>query len=360
LTYYAQQLGGNIEFALPLVGEQTPLEVARSQFPMLAARLSPDNRFVAFRSNESGKDQIWVRTFNPSAPKTDKWQVSTDGGTGPVFWRADGKELYYLSLDRGMMAVNIRTDSGFEFGMPRLLFKIPEAFPAGAGIGPLSSMSPDGERFLFAVPRTPPPRPPLPQITILDRQGKSVRTVGQPDRYSGATFSPDGSRVLVRKSPETVGDTELWSFDVATGKGALVTSGQIGTMLWSPDGKQIYYVVNRPGGFQPIMRKAADGSGSDEVIYQYTPGAPVNMDDITPDGKFLTFDSGGVNPNGALDCWGCRHAPGYRVLPRGILHIRRPVLPGWPLNRIPFDRDRPAGVIRTPVRCILREASRRN
>ena len=294
LTYYAQQLGGNIEFALPLAGEQSPLEVARSQFTMFAARLSPDNSFVAFRSNESGKDEIWVRTFNPSAPKTDKWQVSTDGGTGPVFWRADGKELYYLSLDRGMMAVNIRTDSGFEFGMPRLLFKIPEAFPAGAGIGPFSSMSPDGERFLLAVPRTPPPRPPLPQITILDRQGKSVQTVGEPGRYSGATFSPDGSRVLVRKSPETVGDTELWSFDVTTAKGALVASGQIGPMLWSPNGKQIYYVVNRPGGFQPIMRKAADGSGSDEVIYQYTPGAPVNINDITPDGKFLTFDSGGV------------------------------------------------------------------
>jgi Tol biopolymer transport system component len=65
-------------------------------------------------------------------------------------------------------------------------------------------------------------------------------------------------------------------------------------MLWSPDGKQVFYTVNRPGGFQVVMRKAADGSGSEEMVYRYTPGAPVNINDITPDGKFLTFDSGGV------------------------------------------------------------------
>ena len=194
------------------------------------------------------------------------------------------------------MAVNVRTESGFEFGAPRLLFKVPEAFPAGQGIGPLASMSRDGERILLAIPRTPPPTPPLPQITILDRQGKSVQTVGERGRFSDATLSPDGSRVLVRKSPETVGDIEIWSLDIGTGKGTLLASGQIAfsPMLWSPDGKQVFYVVTRPGGFQVIMRKAADGSGSEEMVYRYTPGAPVNINDITPDGKFLTFDSGGV------------------------------------------------------------------
>jgi Tol biopolymer transport system component len=298
LTYYSQQLGGNIEFALPLTSDPKPIEVARSQFPMLAAHLSPDHRFVAFRSNESGKDQIWVRRFDPSGPTADKWQVSTDGGTGPVFWRADGKELYYLSLDRSMMVVNARDGSGFEFDAPRVLFKAPEAFPAGQGLDPLTSTSGSAERFLMAVPRTPPPPPALPQITILDRQGKPVRTVGEPERYSDPTFSPDGSRVVVRKSPETVGgDIEIWTFDVATGKGTLVAkSNQILTsgMLLSPDGKQIFYVVNRPGGFRAIIRRAADGSGSEEELYRYTPGARIHINDITPDGKFLTFDSGGV------------------------------------------------------------------
>jgi len=300
LTFYSQQLGGNIEFALPLTdtGEPKPIEIARSQFPMLAAHLSPDYRFLAFRSNESGKDQIWVRQFDPAGPSTGKWQVSIDGGTGPVFWRNDGRELYYLSLDRNMMVVNIRPGSGFEFDAPRVLFKVSEAFPAGQGIGPLVSMSGNGERFLMAVPRTPPPPPALPQITILDRRGKAVQTVGAPGRYSEATFSPDGSRVVARKSPETVGDTELWTFDVATGKGTLVTKSNLifapSNMLWSPDGKQIFYVLMRPGGIGTILRKAADGSGNEEELFRYTAGAPVIINDITPDGKFLTFDSGGV------------------------------------------------------------------
>jgi Tol biopolymer transport system component len=297
LTYYSQQLGGNIEFALPLTSDPKPVEVARSQFPMLAAHLSPDQRFVAFRSNESGKDQIWVRRFDPSGPSADKWQVSTDGGTGPVFWRADGKELYYLALDRSMMVVSVRNGTGFEFDAPRVLYKVPEAFPAGQGLGPLISMSGNGERFLIAVPRTPPPPPKLPQITILNRQGKPVQTVGEPERYSDPTFSPDGSRIVVRKSPETVGDTEIWTFDVATGKGNLVAKSNLisgANMLWSPDGKQVFYGLNRPGGINVIIRKAADGSGSEEELFRYTLGAPVNLNDITPDGKFLTFDSGGV------------------------------------------------------------------
>src|SRR4029453_15503648 len=184
LTYYSQQLGGNIEFALPLTGEQKPIEIVRSQFPILAAHLSPNNRFVAFRSNESGKDQIWVRRFDPSGPSPEKGQGSSVGGPGPVFWRADGKELYFLSLDRSFMVVNVRTDTGFEFEQPRVLFKVPDAFPAGRGIGPLETTSRAGERLPLAVPRTPPPPPLLPQITVLDRQGKVVKTVGDPGRYS--------------------------------------------------------------------------------------------------------------------------------------------------------------------------------
>ena len=123
-----------------------------------------------------------------------------------------------------MMVVSVRSGTVFAFDAPKVLFKVPEAFPAGQGLGPLMSMSGNGERFLIAVPRTPPPPPALPQITILDRKGKPLQTVGEPGRYSDATFSPDSSRVVVRKSPETVGDIELWTFDVATGKGNLLAA----------------------------------------------------------------------------------------------------------------------------------------
>ena len=64
--------------------------------------------------------------------------------------------------------------------------------------------------------------------------------------------------------------------------------------MWSPDGKQIFYVSARAGGYQGIYRKNADGTGDAEFIYRYEPGAPVNLRDISADGKHLLFNSGGV------------------------------------------------------------------
>ncbi len=299
LTFYSAQLGGNIVFAVPLSGERKPIELARAQFPMIHARLSPDNRFLAYRSNESGKDQVWVRRTELSGPATDKWQVSIDGGTGPVYWRGDGKEVVYLSLDRGMMSVDVRVEADvIMFDPPKQLFTVPDSFPAGAGIGGAVSMTRDGERFALAVPRAAVPvtaAPQPPQIALLDRQGKPIQHIGEPGRWQNPRFSPDGSRVLVRKAAQTGPAAELWSIDVATGKGTLVATGQqLFSALWSRDGRQVFYVGSRPGGLAVIMRKAADGSGAEEAIFQYTPGAPINLTDITPDGRYLAFDSGGV------------------------------------------------------------------
>ena len=90
--FYSQQLGGNIE--LPPTADPKPVEVADS----FNAGCPPVSRssFRRLPIERIRKDQIWVRRFDPAGPSTDKWQVSTDGGTGPVFW--DGKELYYSRL----------------------------------------------------------------------------------------------------------------------------------------------------------------------------------------------------------------------------------------------------------------------
>jgi Tol biopolymer transport system component len=81
------------------------------------ANFSPDGRFVAYSSNESGKFQVYVQTFPLSERK---WQVSTDGGY-ESHWRADGREIYYLSNDRQLMAVPV--GPGPTYGVPRLLFQ---------------------------------------------------------------------------------------------------------------------------------------------------------------------------------------------------------------------------------------------
>ena len=117
-------------------------------------RFSPDGRWIAYHSDESGRNEIYVRPFDASstvgsssagsAPVTGKWMVSKDGGTTAV-WRGDGKELFYLSLDGTAMAVDVNTSGAFQAGVPKALFKV----PAGELFWDVSS---DGKRFLMTVP----------------------------------------------------------------------------------------------------------------------------------------------------------------------------------------------------------------
>ena len=104
---------------LPLSGEQKPVPLLESPFDKFQARVSPDGRFVAYSTNESGLYQIVVQTF----PNADggKWQISGDGGVEPK-WRRDGRELYYLALDGKLMAVSTG-GAVFEPGRPVVLFQ---------------------------------------------------------------------------------------------------------------------------------------------------------------------------------------------------------------------------------------------
>ena len=93
--------------------------ILQAKFNQQGARLSPDGRRLAYESDESGIFEIFVRGFPESG---ERRQISTGGGRQPR-WRGDGKELYYASPDRKVMAVDIRTDPAFEAGAPRALFQ---------------------------------------------------------------------------------------------------------------------------------------------------------------------------------------------------------------------------------------------
>src|SRR5262249_26768975 len=130
----------------------------RNNFNPLGARVSPDGRWIAFRSTESGRNEIYVESFTPapdagSAATTGKWMVSRDGGSGMIHWRQDGKELYYLSLDGGVMAVPITTSPSFQAGTPERLFNVPASFMRTTAAGSAGDVSPDGQRFLLALPK---------------------------------------------------------------------------------------------------------------------------------------------------------------------------------------------------------------
>jgi serine/threonine protein kinase/Tol biopolymer transport system component len=97
--------GLNDLWAVPMVGQQKPFPVVESPFDERRAQFSPDDRWVAYESNESGQFEIYIRPFPGPGGKR---QISTAGGT-QVRWRRDGKELFYVAPDGRLMAASIST-----------------------------------------------------------------------------------------------------------------------------------------------------------------------------------------------------------------------------------------------------------
>ena len=107
-------------WSLPMTGnDRKPAVVVNTPFTEQAGQFSPDGRWVAYETNESGRFEIVVQPF--PAP-SGKWQLSTDGGRQPR-WRADGKELYFISPDGNLVSVAVAASgSTFEAGRPAALF----------------------------------------------------------------------------------------------------------------------------------------------------------------------------------------------------------------------------------------------
>jgi Tol biopolymer transport system component len=127
---------------LPLSGERKPYPFLQSTFNELGARFSPDGKWLAYFSLESGRPEVYVVPFpGPGG----KWQVSTGGGTWPR-WRRDGKEIFYLSPDNKVMAAEVRASgTSFEIGAAQPLF---ETRPYRSG-GAAFDVSADGQRFII-------------------------------------------------------------------------------------------------------------------------------------------------------------------------------------------------------------------
>ena len=107
-------------------------------------KFSPDGKWVAYTSNESGRWEVYVTSF-PAA--NGKWQTSTSGGTQPR-WRADGKELYYMDPGGRMMAVPITTGTSFEQGAPSVLFQTDPKEIVASSERYVYDATRDGQRFL--------------------------------------------------------------------------------------------------------------------------------------------------------------------------------------------------------------------
>ena len=111
-------------------------------------QFSPDGKWVAYASNESGKWEIYVTSFPEPG---GKWQVSTGGGEQPR-WRGDGKELFYLSSDGKMMAAPVTIGANFDAGTPVPLFQATPRPPVASAELFVYDVSRDGQRFLIITP----------------------------------------------------------------------------------------------------------------------------------------------------------------------------------------------------------------
>jgi eukaryotic-like serine/threonine-protein kinase len=135
---------------LPLSGDRKPIPLATTPFNEQNARFSPDGRWVAYVSNESGRMEVYVQ---PVPPTGEKWQVSTSGGDSPR-WARSNSELFYRSVPgHRLKVVEIRKAPPFEVGAQKDLFETPMSWG--------SDVTGDGQRWLVNLPVNDTPLSPI-------------------------------------------------------------------------------------------------------------------------------------------------------------------------------------------------------
>jgi hypothetical protein len=160
-------------WAVPVKGDRKPVSVAQTNFNERDGQFSPDGKWVAYQTNETGRVEIVVQPFPGPG---DKMQVSRNGGA-QVRWRPDGKELFYIALDGRLMSVPIQPaskDTSFEAGEPQPLF--PTHVGGAEQGGPATqqyAVSTDGQRFLMNTIVTDVNASPI--SVIMNWQGGQVR-----------------------------------------------------------------------------------------------------------------------------------------------------------------------------------------
>ncbi len=134
------QNGPNI-VVLPLDGDREPRAFLESPSGEFMSAFSPDGRFIAYASDESGRNEIYVRPFGEAG---GRWQISIDGGVEP-YWTSDGREIFFR-FGRKLLVAEIDTREGFRAGRPRVLLEDLPLFGQDRGY----SIAPDGQRVIFA------------------------------------------------------------------------------------------------------------------------------------------------------------------------------------------------------------------
>jgi eukaryotic-like serine/threonine-protein kinase len=144
-----------------LDGNRQAQPLFQTSFDEENAEFSPDGHWVAYQSNESGQNQVYVRPY----PKIDdgRWQISTNGGSRPA-WARSGRELLYLDANDQLMTVPVQTTPAFSAGNPSKVFDGRYLVPNNART---YDMSPDGQRFVMIKGPQPEERTSQPSASIV-------------------------------------------------------------------------------------------------------------------------------------------------------------------------------------------------
>lgn len=158
IFYTTMPSGGNGEIRLASVASRKLMPLLKTAFDCTFPALSPNRDYLAFSANDSGRYEIYGQRFEDGdEPKLtgERRRISRDGGNVPR-WRRDGKELFFLSPDRQIVAVDV-TGSGGEFGSPIALFRMPTSFGLLATAQEVYDVSADGQDFILRTGETASP-----------------------------------------------------------------------------------------------------------------------------------------------------------------------------------------------------------
>ena len=162
---------------LPLTGDRRLAPLVQTKFTERNGTVSPDGRWLAYQSNGSGRDEIYIRPF-PNVTN-GQWQVSTAGGTRPL-WARNGQELFFLALDGALMRVPLQaTDVTWGAGPPARLFAGQFFAPVGTTVnnGRTYDVSPDGQRFLMIKGPDRDQAAELPGLVVIEHLDEELKRI---------------------------------------------------------------------------------------------------------------------------------------------------------------------------------------
>jgi dipeptidyl aminopeptidase/acylaminoacyl peptidase len=146
IVYDFPAVTGTDIWVLPTTGDRKPIPFLNGAYNEFSGRLSPDARYLAYVSDESGREEVYVQSY---PDRSEKWQISTRGGDDPR-WGPGGNELLYLSPEQQMVSVPIRLQPSFDPGVPVVLFNARVMLPGQQRSH--YAVTPDGQTFIMFTP----------------------------------------------------------------------------------------------------------------------------------------------------------------------------------------------------------------